>query len=54
MNKHFLALALLTGAQWAQAHPGHGMPGTSHWHIGDAALVLAAIGALGLWLARPK
>jgi hypothetical protein len=54
MNKHFFTLVLLTGAHWAQAHEGHGMPGLSHWHAGDVALLLAAVGAVGLWLARRK
>ena len=57
MNKIFSALALLAGTNLAQAHGGHGLPGLSHWHASDAALVLAAVAAvsaLGLWLARRK
>ena len=54
MKKQFLALALLAGAKLAQAHPGHGLPGGSHWHASDVALVLAAAAALGLWLARRR
>jgi hypothetical protein len=37
----------------AQAHEGHGMPGVSHWHAGDASLwLVGAALAVGLWLAR--
>jgi hypothetical protein len=43
------ALALLAGT--AQAHEGHGLPGTSHWHAGDTlGLLLLAALAAGLWL----
>jgi hypothetical protein len=37
-----------------QAHPGHDMPGASHWHASDAwgwALALALV-AGGIWWAR--
>jgi hypothetical protein len=54
MNKHFSALVLVAGASLAQAHEGHGLPGLSHWHASDVGLVLAAVAALGLWLARRK
>jgi uncharacterized iron-regulated membrane protein len=54
MQKQLSALALLACASLAQAHEGHGLPGLSHWHIGDVALVLAAVAAAGLWLARRK
>ena len=54
MNKHFLALALLAGTNLAQAHGGHGLPGQSHWHASDVALVLAAVAVLGLWLVCRK
>ena len=51
MNKHFLLPLLAAGANLAQAHEGHGLPGLSHWHAGDVALVLAAVAVVGLWLA---
>ena len=51
MNKHF-SLLLLAGAGLAQAHEGHGLPGLSHWHATDTALLLAAVAAIGLWLMR--
>ena len=54
MIKQLSTLALLAGTNLAQAHGGHGLPGTSHWHASDVALVLAAVAALGLWLARRK
>ena len=54
MIKHFSSLALLAGAGLAQAHDGHGLPGLSHWHASDVALLLAIVGAVGLWLARRK
>jgi len=52
MSKHFSTLMLAAGAGLAQAHEGHGLPGLSHWHAGDVALVLAAVAVAGLWLAR--
>ena len=53
MNKHFSTVMLAAAAGLAQAHEGHGLPGPSHWHAGDVALVLAAaVVAVGLWLAR--
>ncbi|MDH4391594.1 MAG: hypothetical protein QE285_09270 [Aquabacterium sp.] len=52
--KKLSALALLAGTNLAQAHTGHGLPGVSHWHATDVALVLAALAVLGLWLARRK
>ena len=54
MNKHLFALALLAAPGLALAHGGHGLPGLSHWHATDTALVLAAAAALGLWLLRRK
>ena len=54
MNKHFSTLVLIACAGLAQAHEGHGLPGPSHWHAGDVALLLAIVGAAGLWLARRK
>ena len=42
-------LALLLCAA-AQAHEGHGLPGTSHWHATDTLLLgVAAVAAAGLW-----
>ncbi len=52
MIKHFSTLVWLAAAGLAQAHEGHGMPGTSHWHMGEVALLLAIVAAAGLWLAR--
>ena len=54
MHKHCSALALLAVTGLAQAHAGHGLPGLSHWHASDVALLLAAVAVLGLWLARRK
>ena len=54
MNKHLSGWALALCASLAQAHAGHGLPGSSHWHLSDVALVLAAAAAIGLWLARRK
>ena len=55
MIKQFSAAALLlAGTKLAQAHGGHGLPGLSHWHASDAALLLAAVAAAALWLARRK
>jgi hypothetical protein len=52
MTKHFSALMLVAGASLAQAHEGHGLPGLSHWHASDVALLLAVVAAVGVWLAR--
>jgi hypothetical protein len=52
MNKQFSLLTLAACAGLAQAHEGHGLPGLSHWHAGEVALVLAAVALVGLWLAR--
>jgi len=56
MIKHLTALGLLAGTTLAQAHEGHGLPGTSHWHADDTLLfvTLAVVAAAGLWLARRK
>ena len=32
----------------ALAHEGHGLPGASHWHAGDALLWLAGVGVAAL------
>lgn len=52
MIKHFSTLALWWGAGLASAHEGHGLPNPSHSHTTDVLLVLGAVAALGLWLAR--
>ena len=54
MTKHLSALMLMAGASLAQAHIGHGLPGTAHWHAGDLLLLagLALAAAAGLWLLR--
>ena len=40
----------------AQAHEGHGLPGSSHWHATDTLLLVgvAAVAAAGLWWSRRK
>ena len=50
----FTSLALLAGV--SQAHTGHGLPGSAHWHASDALLYLGAAlaAAAGLWLSRRK
>ena len=58
--KHLpIACALSACASLVQAHEGHGLPGSTHWHANDAlalvALVaLAAVVGAGLWLNRKK
>jgi hypothetical protein len=56
MKQHLTALSLLACAGLVRAHEGHGLGGLSHWHAGDAGLLLAAaaVAGLGLWLARRK
>jgi hypothetical protein len=40
----------------AQAHEGHGLSGSSHWHATDTLLLLgvAAVAVAGLWWSRRK
>ena len=47
-----LLLTLAAGA--AQAHPGHGEALAWHWHATDTwgFLLVAALGALAIWLSR--
>ena len=54
MNKHLAASSLAVCCGLVQAHAGHGLPGNFHWHAGDALVLLglAALAAVGLWLAR--
>jgi hypothetical protein len=50
-------LPLLLGPALAQAHPGHGLPGPSHWHASDVLSFLAGVAAtaaLALWFNRKK
>jgi hypothetical protein len=49
-----LAAAALSTA--AQAHEGHGMPGTHHWHAQDMLMLLGlAAAVLGVaWYIRRK
>ncbi len=56
MKKHLTISALMVGAGLVQAHEGHGLPGSLHWHSDDALVLiaLAAVAATGLWLARRK
>jgi hypothetical protein len=47
-----IALLLCTAAQ---AHEGHGLPGSSHWHATDTLLLIgAAAVAAALWWSRRK
>ena len=56
MHKPLLAISTWLVAGLAQAHSGHGLPGTAHWHASDALplLGLAAVCVAGLWLNRKK
>jgi hypothetical protein len=57
MTRRTLAAVLTLGAvQWAQAHEGHGLPGSSHWHASDTLLLLGVVIAVaaGVWLVRRK
>jgi uncharacterized membrane protein YadS len=56
MKNPLLPLLLLILAGTASAHEGHGLPGSSHWHVSDllAPLLVAAMAALGWWLGRRK
>mgnify|MGYP001609321547 CR=1 FL=1 len=52
--KQSLLAGLVLAAGLAQAHTGHGLPGSAHWHASDALLYLglAVAAAAGLWLNR--
>ena len=54
MKTALLAPLALPVAAWA--HEGHGLPGASHWHASDThgLLLVAALVAVGCWLARRK
>ena len=56
MMQQSLAAGLALVAGLAQAHTGHGLPGSAHWHASDALLYLgvAVVAATGLWLNRRK
>jgi hypothetical protein len=56
MNQLVLfAITTLGLADLASAHEGHGLPGASHWHVGDVSLfVLAAGVGLAVWLWRSQ
>ena len=43
MMKHPSTLLLLAVAGYSHAHEGHGLPGLSHWHAGDALLLLTDV-----------
>jgi hypothetical protein len=49
MFKRLTAASLLACTTLtALAHEGHGLPGASHWHAGDALLWLAGVGVAAL------
>ena len=52
MNKHLMTLGGLACAGFVQAHEGHGLPGQSHWHADDVAVLLTLVAVLGLGLGR--
>ena len=56
LHKPLLAISALLLAGMAQAHTGHGLPGSAHWHASDTLplLGLAAACVVGLWLNRKK
>jgi hypothetical protein len=57
MEAVFTALPLLLfGPKLADAHSGHGMPGTSHWHATDTAglLLVVLLAGAAWWLSRRK
>ena len=53
---HKLVATTLFAASAAQAHEGHGLPGTSHWHASDTLglLLVVVLAAGALWLGRRK
>ncbi len=56
MTRTLLAVLLLLATTLAQAHPGHGLPGPSHWHATDVLgyVLLAAVAAGAAWWFRRK
>ena len=51
-----LALGLLSFTHAAQAHEGHGMPGTAHWHSTDVwgFVVVGGLIAFIIWMKGRK
>ena len=54
--KSLFATVALSAAALAQAHTGHGMESTTHWHATDAwgFVLLGAVLAAALWIRRGK
>ena len=55
MMKHLSVLITLAGTSLAHAHTGHGLPGSAHWHAGDAVFFIAlalVVGGAIAWLGR--
>ena len=54
--RRILPLLALAAAQVAQAHEGHGLPGSSHWHASDVLgfVLIAAVAAGIAWWRRRK
>lgn len=54
MQRMIFIFALLP--LWAQAHEGHGMEGTSHYHATDALGFVAALAVIAAmwWMGRGK
>ncbi len=53
---HTLVATALLATSAAQAHEGHGLPGSSHWHASDTLglLLVVVLAAGALWLGRRK
>ncbi len=55
MMKHLTAALLLTGTGLAQAHAGHGLPGSAHWHATDTlGFVGLAVVAAAVWFINKR
>ena len=55
LTRYTLILSSLLLTLPAAAHEGHGLPGASHWHSGDASLYLwLAVAAGAMLLSRRK
>jgi hypothetical protein len=57
MKRWMTGVAGLALPWWSWAHEGHGMPGSSHWHVADAwgfALAIGVVAVLIWWSGRDR
>jgi hypothetical protein len=54
--KTIVTLTCMLSPWLAQAHSGHGLPGSSHWHATDTLglLTVLALAGAAVWLSKRK